>query len=178
MTKNSYKRAGRKPRFNDSRRAIYLDALAQTGVIREAMRACGIASRATIKTARDSDEAFAQAEDEALETAADRIEAAMTLRGLYGQEVPVVDENGNAILDKETGEPRTVQVPPDNKMLLAMAKAVRPNRHATERRHLTSNHHSTVTYMPADVLEGEFERLLEEQRKKTDAILAKAHSEL
>lgn len=174
----SKSRAGRKPRFDEKRRAIYLDALAQTGVMREAMRACGIASRTTIKTARDSDEAFAQAEDEAIETAADRIEAAMTLRGLFGQEVPVVDENGKAILDKDTSEPKTVCVPPDNKMLIAMAKAVRPHRFATERHHHTGSKRTTVTYMPADVLEDEFERMLDAQKEKTKQHFDRIDAEL
>ena len=169
MSNEQKSRAGRKPRFDRQRQEIYLDALSKCGVIGKAMAACGIASRATIKAARDKDPNFANAEAEALEAAADLVEEAMLQRGLFGQEVPVIDTDGCAIVDADSGLPRTVFIPPDNKMLLAMAKAVRPHKFATERRHVSNSTQGTTIFLPATVLESEFEEMLAAQRETTAA---------
>lgn len=178
MSKKETSRAGRKPRFDDKRKQIYLSALAKTGVIGKAMAACGIKSRATLKSARDQDTDFVKAETEALEAAADLVEAAVLQRGLFGQEVPIVDANGCVVLDEDTGKPRTVFLPPDNKMLLAMAKALRPQKFATERRHVTGDKQRSTVFLPAAVLEDEFEKMLAAQKEKTDAHIKQTKAEL
>ena len=173
MEKRSSSRVGRKPRFDAKRRVIYIDALSQTGIISEAMKACGISSRSTLKNARDSDPGFAAAEQEALDTAADLVELALHKRSLYGHEIPVVDEMGRSVLDAATGEPRTTFLPPDNKLLLARAKALKPEKYATERRHVSKSGTSTMVIMPASECEVEFEKMLAAQKEKTEEVLQK-----
>ncbi|MEL7445547.1 MAG: hypothetical protein AAGK02_07010 [Pseudomonadota bacterium] len=178
MKTPSPSRAGRKPRFDKKRRAVYLDALSETGVIGEAMNAAGVSSRATIKAARDGDPEFKQAENEALDAAADKVEALIATRSMYGHQVPIVDHEGRPVLDPETGEAKTVLVQPDNKMLMARAKAMRPERYATERRHHTGQKEATVVMMPVVEHEAEFEKMLENQKQRTDAILAESETKL
>ncbi|MEM6899524.1 MAG: hypothetical protein AAF583_07135 [Pseudomonadota bacterium] len=164
-------RAGRKPRFDAKRKALYLEALAETGVISEAMKACGVASRTTLKNAREGDPEFVTAEQDALDAAADLVEMVLHTRSIYGQEVPVVDELGRAVLDPTTGEVKKAYLPPDNRLLIARAKALKPEKYATERRHVTKSGSSTLVIMPAQECEVEFERMLAEQADKTKSTL-------
>ena len=171
-------RGGRKPRFAAKRKALYLEALAETGVISEALKACGIASRTTLKNARESDPEFVTAEQDALDAAADLVEMALHTRSIYGQEVPVVDEQGRPVLDPATGEGKRAYLPPDNRLLLARAKALKPEKYATERRHVTKSGASTLVIMPAQECEAEFEKRLAEQSRKTNRILDEKFSDL
>lgn len=164
-------RVGRKPRFDAKRKSLYLQALSETGVISEAMKACGIASRTTLKNARESDPDFVTAEQDALDAAADLVEMVLHTRSIFGQEVPVVDENGRAVLDPATGKFKRAYVPPDNRLLLARAKALKPEKYATERRHVTKSAASTLVIMPAQECEAEFEKMLSAQAEKTHQIL-------
>jgi len=173
MLKNTQSRAGRKPRFDARRQKLYLEALAESGVMADAMRAAGVSSRATLKNARERDPEFAELENDALESAADRVESFLHTRSLFGQEVPVVDEHGRAVMDAETGQPRTAFIPPDNKLLLARAKAMRPEKYATERKHISNDTPATMVYMPVVECAAEFERMLEDQRQKTDEVLSR-----
>lgn len=69
----------------------YLAALRQVPVIKHACEAAGI-DRTTAWRAREADEAFAQAEQEAMEEGIDRAEAEAFRRGVVGFEEPVIDK--------------------------------------------------------------------------------------
>ncbi len=92
----------------------YLAALRQVPVIKHACEAAGI-DRTTAWRAREADEAFAQAEQEAMEEGIDRAEAEAFRRGVVGFEEPVIyqgnvtprmapmfDEDGEPIIDELT----------------------------------------------------------------------------
>lgn len=162
-------RAGRKPRFDRARREAYIRALSVSGVIGQAMKTAGIASRATLKAARENIEGFADREEEALQAAADSIESMADARAKYGHEVPVLNSDGTAALDKDTGQPRTAFVPPSERLLLARLKALKPEKYGTDR-HLHAGQVRSVTtlYLPAATCAAEFEKLLEEARNSQD----------
>lgn len=69
----------------------YLAALRQVPVIKHACEAAGI-DRTTAWRAREADEAFAEAEREAMEEGIDRAEAEAFRRGVVGFEEPVIDK--------------------------------------------------------------------------------------
>lgn len=69
----------------------YLAALQQVPVIKHACEAAGI-DRTTAWRAREADEAFAKAEQEAMEEGIDRAEQEAFRRGVVGFEEPVIDK--------------------------------------------------------------------------------------
>lgn len=162
-------RAGRKPRFDKARREAYIRALSATGVIGAAMKAAGVSSRATLKTARETVEGFAEQEEEALQAAADYVESIADARAKFGHEVPVLNSDGTAALDKDTGQPRTAFVPPSERLLLARLKALKPEKYGTDRHlHAGQVRNVTTLYLPAEACAAEFEKLLEEARNSQD----------
>lgn len=72
-------------------KAIFLEALRNMPVIRHACDASGV-SRTTAWRARETDEAFAKAWDDALADGVDRVEQAAMLRAVDGWEEPVIDK--------------------------------------------------------------------------------------
>lgn len=168
MNPEASSRAGRKPRFDKSRREVYIRALSNSGVIGEAMIAAGVSSRATLKSARERIGGFADREEEALQAAADSIEAIADARAKFGHEVPVLNPDGTAAVDRESGQIRTVFVPPSERLLLARLKALKPEKYGTDRHLHTGQVRSVTTlYLPAQESAAQFEKLLEEARNKT-----------
>jgi hypothetical protein len=169
MKQAAFSRAGRKPRFDEPRRELYIRVLATSGVIGEAMAAAGISSRATLKSARENVDGFAEREEEALQAAADSIEAIADARAKFGHEVPVLNADGTAAIDRDSGQPRTVFVPPSERLLLARLKALKPERYGTDRHLHTGQVRSVTTlYLPVEESAAQFEKLLEAARAKTE----------
>jgi len=165
MTNSNQSRAGRKPRFDDRRRRAYLQALAKSGVIGHAMVSAGIKSRATLKNAREKIAGFAEAETEALADASDRVETIAHIRSECGQRVPVLDADGNQIIDEETGKPETVLIQPSEKLLLARLKALKPNEYGI-RRHEVKSDNAGVLLIPHIQSEEEFTKMLDAVRQE------------
>lgn len=165
MTNFIHSRAGRKPRFDERRRQIYLDALADSGVMGHAMNCAGIASRATLKNAREKIDGFAAAEADALEDASDRVEDLARTRSEYGQRVPVLDIEGNVIIDQDTGKPETTFIQPSEKLLLARLKALKPEKYGTKR-HEVKAENSGVLLIPQFQSEEEFAKMLDAVRQE------------
>jgi len=69
----------------------YLEALRQVPVIRHALEAAGV-NRSTAWRARESDEEFAKAEQDAMEEGVDRAEQEAFRRAVVGFEEPVIDK--------------------------------------------------------------------------------------
>lgn len=165
MKPPSSSRAGRKPRFDERRRQAYLQALARSGVIGNAMECAGIKSRATLKNARDRIEGFSEAEAEALEDASDRVEALAHVRSEFGHRVPVLNVHGDAIVDAETGRPETTFIQPSEKLLLARLKALKPEKYGTKR-HEVKAENAGVLLIPQFQSEEEFAKMLETVRQE------------
>jgi len=72
-------------------KALFLQALAQMPVIGHACDAAGV-NRSTAARAREADEDFAKAWDEAMATGIDLAEQAAFKRGVLGFEEPVIDK--------------------------------------------------------------------------------------
>lgn len=168
MKEQQKTRRGRKPRFDKNRQSLYLGALTKTGVIGEAMRAAGVKSRTTLKNARENVPGFEEAEDEALEMAADAIESLVHARATLGHRVPVVDRFGNTVLDPKTGEPETAFIPPSDKFLLARLKALKPARYGTER-HEVQSKGTGVLLIPQAESEEVFAELLAKAKAESEA---------
>lgn len=168
MSKKTVSRQGRKPRFDEARQQVYLDALSQTGVIGEAMRAAGVKSRTTLKNAREVISGFEDAEAEALEMAADRIESLVHSRAVLGHRVPVVDESGRAVLDPKTGQAETTFIPPSDKFLMARLKALKPQRYGTAR-HEVQTRGTGVLLIPEVESKGVFQEMLERLKSEASA---------
>lgn len=168
MSETKSSRAGRKPRFCDARRKRYLEALAETGVIGEAMAAADVKSRTTLKTARETIAGFENAEADALEAAADRIETLVHARATLGHRVPVVDPNGNAVIDPKTGEIETAFIPPSDKFLMARLKALKPQRYGTAR-HEVQTRGTGVLLIPEVESKEVFQDMLDNLKKEAIA---------
>lgn len=69
---------------SDELKQAFLDALANTGVVKTAITVSGVRSYSTCKRWRDTDPVFAEAYDEALEAAADLLEQEARRRAVEG----------------------------------------------------------------------------------------------
>lgn len=103
-------------------KVIFLEALRNMPVIRHGCDAAGV-NRTTAWRARETDEEFAKAWDDALADGVDKAEQAAFLRAVDGFEEPIVyqgrimwryevqrDEEGNPVIDELTGTPKYVPV--------------------------------------------------------------------
>lgn len=102
----------------EQRQGIFLRALAQGETMARALAQAGIASRATINTWREKDTDFAAAYNEALENAADLLEAEARRRAVHGVEEP------HFYKDEVVGHVRKYS----DALLLALLKATRPEK--------------------------------------------------
>lgn len=109
--------------YTDTDKQTFLDALAKCGVIGDAMVAAGIKTRNTIYKWRADDPDFAQAYTEAVETAADTLEAEARRRAVEG--VTSIKWVGKGD-DREPVE----EVKYSDTLLLALLKANKPDKFA------------------------------------------------
>lgn len=131
---------------------IFLAALAELPVITHACRAAGI-ERSTAWRARDADEEFAKAWDDAMEQGVDRAEQEAFRRAVVGFEEPVIDkgrlayryeryeaedgtEQYRPVLD-ENGQPVPLTVRKHSDALLALYLKGRRKAVYAERKELT-----------------------------------------
>lgn len=133
-------------------KALFLLALAEVPVISHACKAAGV-NRVTAWRAREADEAFAKAWDEAMEEGVDRAEQEAFRRAVVGYEEPVihhgrlsylyeryVDEDGKEqyrpVLDAN-GQPVPLTVRKHSDALLALILKGRRKRVYADRTELT-----------------------------------------
>ena len=109
-------------KFTHKRQKRFLEALAETGNISQAVSLAGT-HRSSVYAARKRDEAFAAAWDEALETATDGLKQEARRRAVVGVDEPIVshgrlvtDEDGNAVTVKRYSDA----------LLIALLKAHSP----------------------------------------------------
>jgi hypothetical protein len=107
--------------YSDDTKQDFLDQLARCGVLSAARAAAGIKSHATIHKWRETDEAFSEAYDEAMATAADSLETEARRRAVEG----VVRVKHHP----KTGEPID-EVQYSDTLLLALLKAKKPSEFA------------------------------------------------
>lgn len=142
-------------------RDAFLAALREWPVVAHACQAVGI-ERSTAYRAREADEAFAKAWDEAQEDGIDRAEMEAFRRGVVGFEEPVVykgsipplmapvfDDDGKPVIDELTktqkwapvlddkGRPVPLTVRKHSDALLALVLKARRKAYSTERTELT-----------------------------------------
>lgn len=106
--------------YTDTDKQTFLDALAKCGIISDALGAAGIKSRITINNWREKDEAFSAAYDEALETAADTLEAEARRRAVEGVVTTKIGKDGEAYDEVKYSDP----------LLIALLKANKPDKFA------------------------------------------------
>lgn len=134
----------------------YLAALREIPVIRHACEAAGI-DRTTVWRLRKDDEAFAEAEEAAMEEGVDRAEKEAFRRGIVGFEEPVIDKgrlayryeryetediDGNKtehyrVLLDEHGQPVPLTVRKHSDAILALVLKGRRKKVYAERKELT-----------------------------------------
>lgn len=156
-------RAGRKPRFDHRRRQLYLESLAVDGIVGNAMKVAGVRSRTTLKNAREKIDGFAEAENEALESAADRVEALVSIRSEFGHRVPILGPDGIPLVEPKTGKPKTTFIAPSEKLLMARLKALKPDKYGT-RRHEVKGDNAGVLLIPHLDSQEAFADMLEKVR--------------
>ena len=128
---------------------LFLKALSEVPVVQHACDAAGV-QRCTAYRARQADEAFAQAWDDAMEAGVDRAEKEAFRRAVIGFEEPVIyqgalqhtiarDATGAPILDPVSGEPRAVPltVRKHSDVLLSLVLKGRRKKVYAERTELT-----------------------------------------
>jgi hypothetical protein len=106
-------------------RARFLEVLRERGNVSAAAHAIGM-SRTGVYDAKEADEAFSAAWDDAVETACDTLEAEAWRRGVEGVERPLTGF-GKLVKD-DNGKVVTVRDYSDN-LLLAQLKAHRPEKY-------------------------------------------------
>ncbi len=111
-------------KFTKDRRHVFLEALAETGIVSVAAKIAGI-TRARAYQVRNRDPDFASAWDAAEEEAADRLEAEAWRRAVDGTAEPLVSA-GKVVRDDD-GAPLAIRRYSDH-LLLALLKARRPER--------------------------------------------------
>lgn len=163
MKQSRTNRAGRKPRFDQRRRQLYLESLAHDGIVGNAMKAAGVRSRTTLKNAREKIDSFADAEDEALQSAADRVEALVSTRSEFGHRVPILAPDGTPMVEPKTGKLKTTFIPPSEKLLMARLKALKPDKYGT-RRHEVKSENAGVLLVPHLDSKEAFQEMLESVR--------------
>jgi hypothetical protein len=133
-------------------REAFLEALRRMPVVAYACDTVGI-DRSTAYRARQADEAFAEAWDDALETGIDRAEQEAFRRGVHGFEEPVidrgrlvyqytrrVDEDGKEVYEPvldEAGQPVPLTVRKHSDTILALILKGRRKQVYAERREIT-----------------------------------------
>lgn len=118
--------------YTDTDKQTFLDALAKCGIVSDALRAAGIKTRATVNRWREEDEAFSDAYDEALETAADTLEAEARRRAVEGVvSIKWVGKGDN----REPVE----EVRYSDPLLIALLKANKPDKFADRSKTELSN---------------------------------------
>lgn len=70
--------------LTDTQKQTFLDMLAKCGVVSDALKAAGVASRVTINKYREQDQAFSDAYDEAIEESRDTLESEARRRAVEG----------------------------------------------------------------------------------------------
>jgi AcrR family transcriptional regulator len=110
-------------------RALFLDELAQRGIVQDAAAAAGV-GRSTVYQWRGEDAAFAAAWDVAIERAADALEREAWRRGVEGVPEPVigrVDRDLDGVVTGPDGQPLYIRKYSDA-LLTTMLKARRPEK--------------------------------------------------
>lgn len=106
--------------YTDADKQKFLDHLAKTGVVAEALVASGIKTRVTINRWRETDEQFAAAYNDALADAADSLEAEARRRAVEG-----------VVTTKRTKDGETYdEIKYSDSLLLALLKAKKPDEFA------------------------------------------------
>lgn len=109
--------------YTDADKQKFLDHLAKTGVVAEALAAAGIKTRPTIIRWRETDEQFAAAYNDALADAADSLEAEARRRAVEG-----------VVRTKVIGKGEDARVVDElhysDSLLLALLKAKKPDEFA------------------------------------------------
>lgn len=118
--------------YSDHDKQAFLDALAKSGVVSDALAVAGIKSRPTVDKWRREDEQFAEAYQEALDTAADTLELEARRRAVEG--VTTIKWVGKGD-DREPVE----EVKYSDTLLLALLKANKPEKFAERSKTEISN---------------------------------------
>lgn len=116
----------------DTTKQDFLDALAKSGVVGDAMLVAGIKARQTIKRWREEDELFAEAYNDAVADASDTLEAEARRRAVEG--VVSIKWVGKGE-DREPVE----EVKYSDTLLLALLKAKKPDEFAERSKTEISN---------------------------------------
>lgn len=105
--------------IDDTQKQTFLDALARTGIVADALREAGIKSLANIKRWRETDEQFAAGYEEAEATAADALESEARRRAIEGVQRKRYDKDGNLISE---------EIVYSDTLMLALLKANKPDK--------------------------------------------------
>jgi len=110
----------------EKKKAIYIEALREKGIQREAAERAGIRRNLALDW-KKQDAVFAEACEEALEDAVDRIEQEMQRRGIDGFERPIIYKGVITGHYKEYSDA----------LLITLAKGMRPQRYKDRTEHTT-----------------------------------------
>lgn len=146
--------------YTDEDKQKFLDHLAKTGVVAEALVAAGIKSRPTIQRWRAEDPQFSEAYDDAMATAADSLEAEARRRAVEGVVTTKFNKNGDAF----------DEVKYSDTLLLALLKAKKPDEFADRSKTEISNPDGTFKPENDTAAAARIAALLEEGRRRRAGI--------
>jgi len=119
--------ARRRSKPTPKKLARFLEDLAETGNVVLSAKMGNLDRRALYRLRKDDDE-FRRAWDEAMEQAADHLEAEARGRALEGVGRQQITQRGEPIIDPETGEQYVERVYSDT-LLIFLLKGARPERY-------------------------------------------------
>ena len=149
--------------ISDTQKQEFLEELARTGIVADAMRFAGIAARNTIYRMRDTDEQFSDAYDEAIANAADLAESELRRRAIDGvTRVKALGSGDNMTIIEEQQYSDT--------LLLALNKALKPEKFADRSKtELTSPDGSMSPAAGDTQAAARIAALLEEAKRRREA---------
>lgn len=147
----------------DTQKQTFLDALARTGIVADAMREAGIKTYNTPINWRQNDEEFAKGFDEAMREAADAVESEARRRAIEGvTRQKMLGSGDNAILIEEQQYSDT--------LLLALLKAKKPDEFADRSKTELSSPDGTMSPAAGDTqAAARIAAMLEEAKRRREA---------
>lgn len=144
----------------DTEKQTFLDALARTGIVADAMREAGIKTYGTLRRWREDDSAFAEGYLDAEATAADALESAARRRAIEGVKRTRYDKDGNKISE---------EVVYSDTLCLALLKANKPEKFIERTKSEITSPDGSMTPSNATEAAARITALLDEARRRRDA---------
>lgn len=147
---------------SDELKQAFLDALANTGVVKTAMTISGVKSYSTYRRWRDTDPDFAEAYAEALEAAADALEAEARRRASEGTVRVKFHPKTGAQID---------EIQYSDSLMMFLLKGSRPDKFAERTKSELSGPNGAPMEVNDGAMSARIAALLDEAKRRRDSVI-------